>query len=773
MNPTSRDVLKFAFMFAVLFSTTIKAQFYFSLENKSENRVVVENTSKKVFKYPWAGGMNSCQFNQLDLNLDGKKDLLVFDRIGNRIIPFINEGSSGETNYQFAPEYISAFPGIRDWVILRDYNNDGLEDIFTYAWDYPGIIVYKNVSQSNLAFEIEVYPYLTSFQGGGYVNILTTNVDYPGIDDIDGDGDLDILTFWGLGSFVEYHQNQSMELYGIPDSLEYIEVTQCWGEFAESDESNLIFLDTCWNQKQMPSGLPSSTENERTRHTGSTFLLLDRDADNDLDLLLGDVDYPNPIELINGGDSEYAFMVSQNESFPSENKPVNLFSMPVSAYIDINNDNVRDLLLSPFDPNPFNSANHRSVWLYKNEGADNLPAFNFEMDDFLQNDMIDVGSGACPVLADYNGDGLIDLFVSNYGYYMYSYYLPGMLLHSVYWSNIALFENTGTLDNPQFSQVTHDFANLHQYHLTGIYPTFGDIDGDDDQDMIFGYEDGSLVFMENIAGTGHPMEFNEPVFDYENIDAGKFSAPQLFDLDSDGLLDLIIGEEDGNLNYYRNIGTEQNPEFLLETDSLGKVDVRNPEINYTYTGYSNPCFFLNPESEIELLVGSEQGKVFYFTAIEENLQGAFVENDSLYLLLNEDILAIDEGYRSAAAIGELNNDGFYELLTGNFSGGLHFYKGTNSPGVAEVDNPNKQSIFVEIFPNPAKSQFTIQIQSKEKDLYEVKLIDLYGISRMDFVLKGNDRLTINVEGFIPGVFNCLITSVKTKKVIHSQKVILF
>ena len=43
--------------------------------------------------------------------------------------------------------------------------------------------------------------------------------DIPAIVDVDLDGDLDILTFHIGGSNVEYHQNQSMDLYGVPDSL--------------------------------------------------------------------------------------------------------------------------------------------------------------------------------------------------------------------------------------------------------------------------------------------------------------------------------------------------------------------------------------------------------------------------------------------------------------------------------------------------------------------------------------------------------------------------
>ncbi len=459
-------------------------------QNKTPGKeIVVKNESKQIFKFPWAGGMNACQFGEIDLDMNGMKDLVVFERHGNRILTFINGGQPGTIDYTYAPEYIEVFPEIHDWAIFKDYNNDGLEDIFTYSFEYPGIVVYKNTSQNELKFELEVYPYLTSLQGSGYVNILVTSVDYPGIEDIDNDGDLDILTFWGLGSFVEYHQNQSMELYGIPDSLSFIEVSQCWGRFAENEESNIVYLDTCFAKDYK-----TITELENERHTGSTFLLLDIDADNDKDLLLGDVDYPNLIELINGGSPEEAFMISQNPSFPSYSVPLDIFAMPVAAYIDIDNNQTKDLIVSSFDPNPLTSENYTSVWSYLNTGENNLPQFSFLKDNFLQGDMLDFGSGAYPVLVDYNGDGLMDLFVSNFGYHMWSYYTPGMLLKSVYWSNVALFENTGTMDEPEFTRITHDFAHLHQMHLTAIFPSFADLDGDEDLDMIFGQEDGSLTF---------------------------------------------------------------------------------------------------------------------------------------------------------------------------------------------------------------------------------------------------------------------------------------
>ncbi len=79
-----------------------------------------------------------------------------------------------------------------------------------------------------------VSPYLTSFQGAGYVNILATNADYPAIIDIDDDGDLDLLSFWSLGTFIELHTNRSMEKkYGHADSLDFERTDFCWGRIAE------------------------------------------------------------------------------------------------------------------------------------------------------------------------------------------------------------------------------------------------------------------------------------------------------------------------------------------------------------------------------------------------------------------------------------------------------------------------------------------------------------------------------------------------------------
>ena len=97
-----------------------------------------------------------------------------------------------------------------------------------------------------------------------------------------------------------------------------------------------------------------------------------------------------------------------------------------------------------------------------------------------------------------------------------------------------------SVSSPEFQLVSQNFEDIQSKHLTGIYPTFGDLDGDNDKDMIIGDETGTLKYFENQGGAGEPMDFDVRVEDYANIDVGGFSIPQLFDLNKDGLLDSII-----------------------------------------------------------------------------------------------------------------------------------------------------------------------------------------------------------------------------------------
>jgi len=662
----------------------------------TDNAPKVIDSNGEELKLPFAGGLNACQFGSIDLNADGINDLVVFDRQGYRILPFINEGIASHVSYTYHPEYAADFPAIEHWMQLVDYNNDGKVDIFTYTTG--GIKVYRNDSQSGLVFTQVSKPYLVSLQGTTLTNIFVTYVDFPAIVDVDNDGDKDILTFWGLGSFIEWHKNLSMETYGNADSLVFEKESDCWGRFAEGAENNTIKLDTCPEYSVNPE-MVSRLKGNGPKHTGSTLLVSDFNSDGLYDLALGDVDYPALVLLTNGGTPQEAAMVNYTTSFPQQSYPVNIASFPACSMVDVNNDGKQDLIASPFEPSLIRTDGANSCWLYTGTTA----SYNFQQKDFLQHDMIDLGLGAYPLFFDYNGDGLQDIIVGNYGYLDSSWLDPVYGLTCKYVSSLALFENTGTTAMPSFKLITRDYLNLSTLQMQSLIPAAGDVDGDGVADLLCGNSKGKLVYLHNKATTGQPADFELGDPAYMQIDVGDFSAPQIIDLDDDGLNDLVIGNRKGKLFYYHNTSHAGISSYSLVSDSLGGIDVTNTELSYY--GYSVPYFYRNSSGKLLLFVGSEYGEVWVYSNIENNLNEKFTFEGLLQ--------GIRDGWRSSVAIANIDNDTLVEMLSGNYSGGLGYYKGY-SASVNHIDEP--QPLVHDrliIVPNPASQVAMMYVDGME------------------------------------------------------------
>ena len=744
---------------SILFISTTKAQIQYDFGFERDNTIIVKDSLGNIMDMPWVGGLNAVHFEEMDLNLDGVMDLIVFDTHGNKTSTFINNNIPNNTSYTYQPQYENLLPKCDSWIETYDYDNDGKMDIFTYV--PAGISVYRNTSTSTqLKFTRITYMLNYLAESGFPTNVFVSSVDFPAFTDVDFDGDMDILTFHVLGTYIVYYKNYSMEMYGVPDSLVFKVDDFCWGKFAESETSNAVTLhSSCFSKSTTVE--PKSN----IKHTGSTLLSINLNGDTLMDLILGDVDFFNLIGLVNGGTQDSAHIISQDTAFPFYNNPVDLVTFPLANYIDIDNDNIKELIVSPFDPSYYKPKAKNNILLYENDGSNNNPNFRFVKNNFLQEEMIDIGDASTPTLVDVDGDGLQDIILGNYGN-VDSTYMDSVwyILQVIKNAHLSYFKNIGTATNPSYKYMDGDWQGLSSLKKVALKPTFGDVDGDGKQDMLLGSNDGKLIFKKNITQQGQSIAFGPPQYNYQNIDVGEFSAPQLIDINGDSLLDLVIGRKRGFLSYYENTGSNSNPVFTFVTDSMGHIQTTS-YWNY-YNGYSIPNFYYDENDSLKAFVGSASGLIFYYRDIRGNILGYFGQDsnlvykdrvDTLYSVVsftNEGSILepVNADFRSSPLIYDFNNDGYLDLMVGNFSGGLNYYKGITAPGVGinegEIFNPS-----IKVFPNPCNSEINILINEAEliKEI-SIQVYDLAG--RIIFAKKysSSHNIRINMSNFTKGVY---------------------
>ena len=330
---------------------------------------------------------------------------------------------------------------------------------------------------------------------------------------------------------------------------------------------------------------------------------------------------------------------------------------------------------------------------------------------------------------DYNNDGLTDIFISNFGRFDLS-------TPSHYISSISLYENIGTITSPKFELVTDDFQNISSLNIDkGLYPTFGDLDNDGDVDLLLGDFSGFIHFFENTSSS--PASFNlsltTPQYqdnDGNVIDIGYAAIPHLFDVDSDGDLDLTIGEALGNINYYENIGSPSSPSFKFYSDVFGGIEVAEW---FTNIGYSIPKFFRNQQNELELYVGCESGYVLKFGDIENNLSGTFQLIDTLQ--------NVNIGPNASPSVSYLNDDTLPDLILGNERGGVSLFLGSLENPISINEIEKKQ---LHLFPNPCKDFLNIGNLSS----FEFQIFNSIGQE----LINGRSYGEINVSKLKKGIY---------------------
>lgn len=673
-------------------------EFIDSIPVQTKEGVVLDNA--------WTGGLNSSQFNTMDLNNDGFEDLVIIERnTYTGIKCYLNDGISDSISYTYAPQYEKYFPEFGNWGRLVDYDCDGKKDLFTHR--SAGIRVYKNTSTDN---ELSFTMTKDMIYSGNKVNLYASSGLIPVFYDIDSDGDIDVFTF-GVGSnSIEWHKNLSMENYGICDSLEYARETECWGHILDNEISNEVILhEDCGNRGQ-----------KAILHANNLLYMEDFDRDNDLDVVIGNHYINEVIYLENIGSNDIPIFDSYEGGFPQSSISISVPNFPYVTILDLDNDNVKELIASP--NTSFGSDNISGIWLY--EHSNTTPGeYTFVKKGFLQDQTIDFGEGLNVHFVDMNQDGLEDILAGNF--YMYE--------DSNKNTYVSLLMNIGTPTSPRYEITDSNFVLFEGSGNYNSTVATGDLDNDGILEIVIGTYIGTVNLYKNLGTVMNP-QYELRTKNYGGMDIGSYANPQLVDINEDGLLDLLIGNESGQLYYYENEGTIDSAIFTSEAtiDTFANVGY-----NRSYGTRNAAPHYFNSNDTSYLFVGTQNGYIYQYFKDDDN----YVLYDSLDT----------KGMTTTLSSADINNDGELEFLIGDGAGGLRLLSPTNKKAfytnididcTKEWNRGNSDLMF---YPNP--SHYKINIISA----HTITEIGVYN-SNGQFIKKAHSQHQLFINDLRNGLY---------------------
>jgi hypothetical protein len=736
----------------LLYANSISAQFQGKVYIPNKNAIAINNTGDTLLN-PFFGGMNSIYVNNLDLNKDGKQDLVVYDYVNEKVWPFRNYGSLNAPKYKFAPQYIDSFPRITYYMMLRDYNCDNIPDLFEFGG--TGVQVYKGRFVNN---SISFVKYKRLYHPGfnGPVNVYVGPSDLPDIVDIDNDGDLDIITMHSVGTYMNYYKNLRVENNEPCDSLTFIENGGCFGgtvqgffrewylnqgckmndsssgEYAHSiADSNYVTLDG--NELY-----PTNTEKKKLRHGNNALLAIDLDVDNDKDFLCGNNNYNDMQALFMNNTNTF---IGQDTLFNSAvpNESIYCPIYPSGMLVDYDGDTRKDLIIAPHVERNLNQfAFNNKCLFYKNTSGPNGTVYIKTNINPIFETMIDAGMNSYPTFYDADKDGKPDLIVGSTG-------TPDSNLKLT--SRLHLYKNTSNVGAISLVHSDSNFLFLDSFKYNGIYPTFGDVDGDSISDLLIGTEKGKIAYFKNMAASDTVVgNFVWQSDSFLNINVGSYIAPCFFDANFDGKTDLIFGQKDGTLKYFEDTSTIAGiKSFEFKKDSLGKLVVGGTNS----FGYAAPIAVrVDTFNRIQLLIGSGDGVLARFDSLQNNLNGTYTLLDSMYSFIN---------YleRATPALTDLDGDKNLDLVVGSKLGGLQLYRQVLHngdtiqkfdtliipDGIKDLANQNDN---ISLYPNPSNGTVYLNNKTTLQEPIEIIISTVTGAQVANYNKWSTDKIALEL-----------------------------
>ena len=501
--------------------------------------MAVQDSAGRPIANPFYGGLNTPRPQFVDIDGDGDEDLFLQERSGK--IAFFERVTESDTSRLVwrSDDYRGLDVG--EWFRFADLDQDGAPDLLAEQ-PYSHIRAYRNVgTETNPQFEL----FSDSLRTPDGTPIFSDRQNIPNVTDIDCDGQLDLFLGRLDGTITRYEA--AADTAGMP---QFAHVTDDF------------------------EGIEIVNQQIGVRHGANTLTFADVNDDGAPDLFWGDFFEPGLLLIENSGACGNPILSGEPQPFPP-NDPLQTSGYNAPALTDWTGNGELDLFVGVLGgAQDANESLAENFYFYENTGT----AYQLRTRQFVGG--VDVGSESDVAVGDLDGDGAPDLLLANK-------IDPNRGETSVVYrlsnegpSTEPVYRRDGALDLPS------------AYHYA---PALGDLTGDGTADLVLGTWKGRIAYHRN-QGDGTFEAVDDALLE---VSGESHIVPALGDLTGDGRPDLVVGTGGGTLQVYRNTGSASEPAFTRAPDLLSGVDVgarAAPEVQD-----------LNGDGVPDLLVGAQEG----------------------------------------------------------------------------------------------------------------------------------------------------------------------